>query len=56
MIRVYTREGFPHGFYDTDTLVLAQAEAILAADGVFHIQVVGADVAGDTLIPAREVI
>lgn len=59
MIRIYTREGYPHGFYDTDSLVLEQAESILRADGVYRINVIagtppGRD--GETLIPAREVI
>ena len=56
MIRIYTREGYPHAYYDTDTVILAQAEAILEVDGVFHVHVVGADREGETLIPAREVI
>ncbi len=56
MIRIYTREGHPHGFYDTDSLGIEQAESILRADGVYRIEVTGGDRAGDTLIPAREVI
>lgn len=56
MIRIYTREGSPHGFYDTDSLGLDQAESILRAGGVYRVHVVGGDRAGETLIPAREVI
>lgn len=55
MIRIYTREGPPHGFYDTDSLGLVQAEAILRAGGVYRIEVTG-ERDGETLIPAREVI
>lgn len=55
MIRIYTREGPPHGFYDTDSLGLEQAESILRAGGVYRINAVG-ERAGETLIPAREVI
>lgn len=55
MIRLYTREGQSHGFYDTDSIGLLQAEAILETGGVYHVEVVG-ERAGETLIPAREVI
>jgi hypothetical protein len=57
MIRIYTREGPPHGYYDTNSLGLEQAKSILRADGVYHIEVIApADRAGETIIPAREVI
>ena len=56
MIRIYTREGYPHGFYDTDSIGLDQAESILRNGGVYRINVVGGDRAGETLIPTREVI
>jgi hypothetical protein len=56
VIRIYTREGFPHGFYDTDSLDLDQAETILRGGGVYHVNVVNPDRPGETLIPAREVI
>lgn len=55
MIRIYTREGFPDGYYDTDTMGLEQAESILRADGVYWISVSGPR-SGEMLIPAREVI
>lgn len=59
MIRIYTREAYPHGYYDTDSIILAQAEAILLSDGLFSIDVAASTPpgrAGETLIPAREVI
>ncbi len=56
MIRIYTREGPPHGYYDTDSLGLRQAEAILEAGGVYRLHVTTSDREGLTLIPAREVI
>lgn len=57
MIRIYTREGPPHGFYDTDSLGLDQAESILRAGGMYRVEVTRPpQCAGETLIPAREVI
>ena len=37
MIRIYTREGFPHGYYDTDSLGLDEAAAHLRAGYVFRV-------------------
>lgn len=56
MIRIYTREGPPHGYYDTDSIGLSQAEAILERGDVYRVHVTTGGRAGETLIPAREVI
>ncbi len=55
-IRIYTREGSRQAYYDTNSLGLDQAEVLLRSNGVFRIEVLGGDRAGEMLIPAREVI